>query len=32
MISSLADVEWEGPTHMEWRDLVLEAELKSSAS
>jgi len=32
LISSLASVEWEGPTHMECRGLFLEAELKSSTS
>lgn len=32
MISSLASVEWEDPTHMEWNYLVSETMLKSSAS
>lgn len=32
IISSLVNVEWEDPTGMEWRELFLETELKSSAS
>lgn len=32
MTSSLASVVWEGPTHVEWRDLFLETDLKSSAN